>query len=228
MKILLIDNYDSFTYNLYHYLSSLKCKVDVYRNDKIKIDKIRLAENINREKILNEKKSEFEKWSKLNELIGSAKGDKFKVIAQQLTLESLTDFANKYLQRFNNRYLLETSKEKLDVLIKDIFYSGIIRPIQTLSGGETFIVSLSLALALSDLVSEKVMINSLFLDEGFGTLDENSLDIVLSALGNLQSEGKIIGVISHVKNLRERISTQIQVKKIGSGKSKIVLVNSFE
>jgi exonuclease SbcC len=72
------------------------------------------------------------------------------------------------------------------------------------------------------------MINSLFLDEGFGTLDENSLDIVLSALGNLQSEGKIIGVISHVKNLRERISTQIQVKKIGSGKSKIVLVNSFE
>ena len=194
----------------------------------IKIDKIRLDENINREKILNEKKSEFEKWSKLNELIGSAKGDKFKVIAQQLTLETLTDFANKYLQRFNNRYLLETSKEKLDVLIKDIFYSGIIRPIQTLSGGETFIVSLSLALALSDLVSEKVMINSLFLDEGFGTLDENSLDIVLSALGNLQSEGKIIGVISHVKNLRERISTQIQVKKIGSGKSKIVLVNSFE
>jgi exonuclease SbcC len=193
----------------------------------IKIDKIRLAENINREKILNEKKTEFEKWSKLNELIGSAKGDKFKVIAQQLTLESLTDFANKYLQRFNNRYLLETSKEKLDILIKDIFYSGIIRPIQTLSGGETFIVSLSLALALSDLVSEKVMINSLFLDEGFGTLDENSLDIVLSALGNLQSEGKIIGVISHVKNLRERISTQIQVKKIGSGKSKIVLVNSF-
>jgi len=194
----------------------------------IKIDKIRLAENINREKILNEKKTEFEKWSKLNELIGSAKGDKFKVIAQQLTLESLTDFANKYLHQFNNRYLLETSKEKLDVLIKDIFYSGIIRPIQTLSGGETFIVSLSLALALSDLVSEKVMINSLFLDEGFGTLDENSLDIVLSALGNLQSEGKIIGVISHVKNLRERISTQIQVKKIGSGKSKIVLVNSFE
>jgi exonuclease SbcC len=92
-----------------------------------------------------------------------------------------------------------------------------------LSGGESFLVSLSLALGLSDLAGNKTQINSLFIDEGFGTLDAETLDVAISALENLQASGKMIGIISHVEALKERIGTQIEVSKQPGGYSKIIV-----
>jgi exonuclease SbcC len=168
---------------------------------------------------------EFQKWSRLNELIGSAKGDKFQKFAQEITLKSLVSLANRHLSKLTDRYQLDLKEGVLEIEISDLYLSGNRRGINTLSGGETFLVSLSLALALSDLASSKVEINSLFLDEGFGTLDENSLEIVLSALNSLQNSGKTVCVISHVKALKERIPTQIHIKKVGNGKSEILFPN---
>ncbi|EJF07759.1 ATPase involved in DNA repair [Thiovulum sp. ES] len=159
----------------------------------------------------------------LNGEIGSSGGAKYQKIAQEKTLQMLVILANDHLSKISDRYRLKRT-EKLNLSIIDKFYGNHEREIYTLSGGETFLVSLSLALALSDFSSENIEINSIFLDEGFGTLDEDSLEIVLSALNSLQSRGKSIGVISHVQLLKERIYSQVLVKKIGDGFSKIEIL----
>src|SRR5690606_8411420 len=115
----------------------------------------------------------------------------------------------------------KSPQEDLKLEIIDIYQADAIRPMSTLSGGESFLVSLALALGLSDLASRKTQINSLFIDEGFGTLDEETLDIAISTLENLQANGKTIGIISHVEALKERIATQIQISKQPGGSSKI-------
>jgi exonuclease SbcC len=126
------------------------------------------------------------------------------------------------LLRLSDRYSILKSPEKdLDLQIVDSYQADVVRPMSTLSGGESFLVSLALALGLSDLASRKVQINSLFIDEGFGTLDADTLDVAISALENLQANGKTIGIISHVEALKERIGTQIQVSKQPGGSSKI-------
>lgn len=165
---------------------------------------------------------DFTKWSNLNALIGSSDGQKFRLFAQGLTLARLTELANRHLQQLTDRYSILKSREKdLELLIEDHYQASAIRPMATLSGGESFLVSLALALGLSDLASHKVQINSLFIDEGFGTLDADTLDIAISALENLQSKGKTVGIISHVEALKERIGTQIQIQKQPGGSSKI-------
>ena len=159
-------------------------------------------------------------------MIGSADGKKFSRFAQGLTLARLTDLANRHLQKLTDRYEILKSKAKdLELLIIDKYQADAIRPMTTLSGGESFLVSLALALGLSDLASRKVQINSLFIDEGFGTLDADTLDVAISALENLQSKGKTIGVISHVEALKERIGVQIQVSKQQGGHSKIKILS---
>jgi exonuclease SbcC len=166
----------------------------------------------------------FTKWSNLSALIGSSDGQKFRLFAQGLTLSRLTELANQHLKQLTDRYtILKSKKEKEDLvlLIEDNYQAGAIRPMATLSGGESFLVSLALALGLSDLASHKVQINSLFIDEGFGTLDADTLDVAISALENLQSKGKTIGIISHVEALKERIGTQVQIIKQPGGSSKI-------
>jgi exonuclease SbcC len=165
-------------------------------------------------------KIELQDLEVLNGKIGSSSGAKYQIIAQEKTLQMLVVLANNHLSRISNRYRIKQA-EKLNLLIVDKFYGNHEREIYTLSGGETFLVSLSLALALSDFSSENVETNSLFLDEGFGTLDEDSLEIVLSALNSLQSRGKSIGVISHVQLLKERIYSKVSVKKVGNGFSTI-------
>ena len=164
-----------------------------------------------------------EDWGYLNALIGSSTGDKFRKFAQGLTLDNLVWLANQQLNRLHGRYLLQRKvSDALELEVVDTWQADAVRDTRTLSGGESFLVSLALALALSDLVSHKTRIDSLFLDEGFGTLDSETLDTALDALDALNATGKTIGVISHVEAMKERIPVQIKVKKInGLGYSRL-------
>lgn len=166
---------------------------------------------------------QVEDWGQLNALIGSKEGDKFRKFAQGLTLDNLVWLANNQLTRLHGRYLLQRKvSDALELEVVDTWQADAVRDTRTLSGGESFLVSLALALALSDLVSHKTRIDSLFLDEGFGTLDSETLDTALDALDALNASGKTIGVISHVEAMKERIPVQIKVKKInGLGYSKL-------
>lgn len=169
--------------------------------------------------------AEADIWQRLDGLIGSAKGDKFRKFAQGLTLDHLLQLANRHLARLHGRYLLRrkpTGELELDIV--DAWQGDATRDTRTLSGGEGFLVSLALALALSDLVSNKTSIDSLFLDEGFGSLDGDTLEIALTALDSLNASGKMIGIISHVEAMKERIPAQIRVEKGGGiGHSRLVV-----
>jgi len=168
----------------------------------------------------------YQRWADLSDVIGSAKGDKFRVFAQGLTLGKLINLANHHLNKLNPRYRIQRSKtEELELEILDTFQADNIRSMKTLSGGESFLVSLALALGLSDLAARKSQISSLFIDEGFGTLDSNTLETAVATLETLQASGKMIGVISHVQALKERISTQIRVEKFAGGVSKIRILS---
>lgn len=160
-------------------------------------------------------------WQHLNGLIGSADGAKFRKFAQGLTLDHLVHLANGQLQRLHGRYqLIRRQAAELELQILDTWQADALRDIRTLSGGESFLVSLALALALSDLVSQRTGIDSLFLDEGFGTLDGETLEVALDALDQLNAGGKTIGIISHVEALKERIPVQLRVRKgVGLGHS---------
>ncbi|WP_407331260.1 AAA family ATPase [Enterovibrio sp. 27052020O] len=168
-------------------------------------------------------RADYEDIQYLHSLIGSQKGDKFRKFAQGLTLDNLVYLANRQLERIHGRYQLSRKQgEGLELSVLDTWQGDIERDTKTLSGGESFLVSLALALALSDLVSHKTSIDSLFLDEGFGTLDSETLDIALDALDNLNASGKMIGVISHIEAMKERIPTQLRVsKKTGLGISEL-------
>jgi len=157
---------------------------------------------------------ELDDLSHLNSLIGSADGAKFRKFAQGLTLNYLVHLANEQLNKLHGRYQLQCQQsDNLALAVLDTWQGDVIRDTKTLSGGESFLVSLALALALSDLVSSKTSIDSLFLDEGFGTLDSDTLEIALDALDTLNASGKMIGIISHVEALKERITVQIKVEK---------------
>ena len=162
-------------------------------------------------------------WAHLNSLIGAADGAKFRRFAQGLTLDHLVYLANRQLNRIDGRYQLQRQGGgALELQVLDTWQGDSLRDTKTLSGGESFMVSLALALALSDLVSHKTSIDSLFLDEGFGTLDSETLESALNALDSLNASGKMIGVISHIEALKERIPVQVQVKKLsGLGISKL-------
>ena len=152
-------------------------------------------------------------WAGLNQLIGQKNGGKFRMFAQRITLNAMIDIANKQLERMNERYILTAplDNEGLKLNIIDKEQGGEIRPTENLSGGEKFIISLALALGLSQISGSKAKVDSLFLDEGFGSLDEEALNTALEALGEIKSEGRMIGIISHVQALKDRIATQINV-----------------
>lgn len=167
-------------------------------------------------------KEKLQVWRQLNELIGSASGKKYRTFAQGLTFDIMVSHANAKLHKMSDRYLLiRDDNNALELNVIDNYQGGEIRSTKNLSGGEGFIISLALALGLSQMASHNIRVDSLFLDEGFGTLDEESLDIALDTLTSLQQEGKLIGVISHVAALKERILTQIQVTKLSGGFSHI-------
>lgn len=170
---------------------------------------------------------EFSRWDRLKALISPKSKDDFNRYAQSLTLEQLVKRANAHLTRVFPRYRIlrnAVRAEDLDLLIEDRNMANQTRSMQTLSGGESFVVSLALALGLADLAGGRVRIDSLFIDEGFGTLDPQTLDQALTALENLQSTGKSVGVISHVEAMKERIGTQIQVVRVREGESRLRVV----
>ena len=162
-------------------------------------------------------------WAQLGELIGSADGKKFRNFAQQLTLDVLLGYANRHLDSLARRYRLERLKDSLGLLVVDQDMGNEVRSVHSLSGGESFLVSLALALALASLSSHRVRVESLFIDEGFGSLDADSLLVAMEALDKLQAQGRKVGVISHVQEMTERIGTRIAVRRGGGGVSRVVV-----
>ena len=205
-----------------------KAQMNALRLDlgRIQLQLEQFTEQVEKRLVLTEAISkqtkEFTKWQKLHDLIGSADGKRFRIFAQGLTFETLIVQANRHLRTMSDRYLLIRNKEfPLDLNIMDNYQAGEVRTTKNLSGGERFLISLALALGLSGMASNNIRIDSLFLDEGFGTLDEETLETALETLSSLQREGKIIGIISHVSALKERIPVQIQVETIGGGRSRL-------
>lgn len=172
------------------------------------------------------RQQEEQRWEDLKNLIGSAKGDSFSQFAQGLTLSHLARLANLRLQQLTQRYtILKTPNRNLELQIIDHDQADTVRPMASLSGGESFLVSLALALGLSELAGYKARIESLFIDEGFGSLDPDSLNTALDALERLQHSGKMIGIISHVADLKDRIGTQIRVQPGAGGTSTVRVVD---
>ena len=198
-------------------LQSLACDGERLRaDDERRKQKAEQGTDIERQQVVKNR------WDRLYNLIGSSDGTAFQRYAHGITLRRLLQAANPHLQRMSGRYRTTwdaTSRELLPTVV-DGDQGDAIRPVSNLSGGETFMVSLSLALGLAEMASGKLHVDSLFLDEGFGTLDSETLDSAVSTLEGLhQSHGKLIGVISHIEQLKTRISAQIQVRKQGSGRS---------
>jgi exonuclease SbcC len=163
---------------------------------------------------------ELEIWQIMRGLIGSHDGSKFRKFAQGVSLDILTHHANKHLQQLSERYRLQR-QEHVDLTLEiiDQFQANCTRPMSSLSGGESFLVSLALALGLSDLAGRNVRIDSLFIDEGFGSLDADALDAAISTLESLHQQNKTIGVISHIDLVKERIHTKINVRRLSAGSS---------
>jgi exonuclease SbcC len=206
-------------------ISTLNQQIGSIRNILERDEALRLRHQAIAEKI-GRQQQEYLRWDKLANLIGSADGKKFSKFAQGLTLSRLVMLANQHLLRINPRYrILKNPQQDLDLQIVDTYQADAVRPMSTLSGGESFLVSLALALGLSDLAGRQTQIGSLFIDEGFGTLDTETLDMAITSLENLQASGKMIGIISHVEALKERLSTQIQVIKMTGGASQLRVVS---
>ncbi len=204
-------------------LGQLRQKLE--QNEKNKVHYENLSAEIEK---LNQ---EYQRWQRLENLIGNADGSKFQRIAQEYSFLVLLDAANEYLTRFTDRYSLIYEKSggkklKYDFYVEDNYMGGMRREVSTLSGGESFLVSLSLALGLSALASRKVKIENIFIDEGFGSLDSNTLDQALSVLDRFHSQSKRkIGIISHVEALKERIPVKIQLIRQGQGFSRIEIMS---
>ena len=162
---------------------------------------------------------EWQRWARLEALIGSASGDKFRKIAQAYNLDLLVHHANVQLRQLVRRYRLKRGGSMLGLLVMDTEMGDELRSVHSLSGGETFLVSLALALGLASMASSTLKIESLFIDEGFGSLDPESLQLAMDALDGLQAQGRKVAVISHVQEMHERIPVQIQVKRQGNGLS---------
>ncbi|CAI8787199.1 SbcC/MukB-like Walker B domain-containing protein [Pseudomonas sp. IT-P395] len=163
--------------------------------------------------------AEYQRWARLSALIGSATGDTFRKIAQAYNLDLLVHHANVQLRQLVKRYRLKRGGSMLGLLVMDTEMGDELRSVHSLSGGETFLVSLALALGLASMASSTLKIESLFIDEGFGSLDPESLQLAMDALDGLQAQGRKVAVISHVQEMHERIPVQIQVQRQGNGLS---------
>ncbi|MDD2728496.1 AAA family ATPase [Malikia sp.] len=186
-------------------------------------DDERLARSVGIRQRIETQSARTRTWEQLGELIGSADGKKFRNFAQQLTLDILLDYANAHLQGLTRRYRIERLRDSLGLLVVDQDMGDELRSVHSLSGGESFLVSLALALGLASLSSHRVRVESLFIDEGFGSLDAESLNVAIDALDRLQSMGRKVGVISHVQEMTERIGARVRVARLSGGASRIVV-----
>lgn len=163
-------------------------------------------------------------YSTLNSYIGDRDGDKFNRIVQRLTVQHLFGMANRRMRQLMDRYRIELADGTDDIWLTDLYMGGERRTIDSASGGERFIISLALALSLSEMASMNVKIDSMFIDEGFGSLSPDELYQAIDMLERLQVENeKMVGIISHVESLKERITTQIVARKLQEGESTLVL-----
>lgn len=193
-----------------------------------------LMKNSDNNKLFNQYKEEYNAkkeiagdWAVLNSMFGNAKGEKLMKYAQGYTLDILLSVANIHLAEFSGRYRMERiSRDSLAINVIDNEMMSETRSVHTLSGGETFLASLALSLALSSISSNKMSIESLFIDEGFGALDSETLKSAMEALDALQSKGRKICVISHLTEILERIPVKINVAKKGYGKSKVTIMSN--
>lgn len=184
------------------------------------------SNSVGYQKDLEEKDRIYHLWEQLAKAIGTTDGDNFRDVAQSYTMSILLDRANYYLKQLSHRYLLSCYSDSLAIMVQDMEMGGELRTASSLSGGETFLVSLSLALGLTSLNDEHFNMDMLFIDEGFGTLDNESLDMVMNTLENLHSLGRKVGIISHVDTLKERIPAQIQLIREGKSASRVEIVRN--
>ena len=163
-------------------------------------------------------------FEQLDLLLGSADGKRLRDFAQSLTLEALLRAANTHLDELAPRYQLERVRHKdLELQVIDREMGDEVRSLASLSGGESFLASLALALGLSSLSAGGATVHTLMVDEGFGTLDASTLDTALAALDALRASGRQVGIVSHVPGLEERVGATIEVRPIGGGKSVVAI-----
>ena len=184
------------------------------------------ANSLEYQRDLEEKDRIYHLWEQLAKAIGTTDGDNFRDVAQAYTMGILLDRANYYLKQLSSRYLLSCYPDSLAIMVQDMEMGGELRTASSLSGGETFLVSLALALGLTSLNDEHFNMDMLFIDEGFGTLDNESLDMVMNTLENLHNLGRRVGIISHVDTLKERIPAKIQLVREGKSSSKVEVVRN--
>lgn len=206
-------------------LASLNSALEALNNLKLEIaqDDARLKQSKELRAVFEKQSATSRIWSQLSDLIGSSDGKKFRNFAQQLTLDILLGYANRHLESLARRYRLVRITDSLGLMVVDQEMGDEVRSVHSLSGGESFLVSLALALGLASLSSHRVRVESLFIDEGFGSLDAESLNVAMEALDNLQALGRKVGVISHVQEMTERIGTRIQIRRQAGGISKLVI-----
>ncbi|QBR37111.1 hypothetical protein ETW23_14155 [Leisingera sp. NJS201] len=214
--------------------TELDAAIEERRNEKARIDSTLQVDSETRKrqeeilKALDKARSEQETWAAVNDVVGSSSGDKFSQIAQEVTLAILVEQANHHLQDIKPRYRLAQSvpgqvDSRLSLYVIDDDMAGEIRSTRSLSGGERFLVSLSLALALSSVGGAGVISGTLFIDEGFGTLDAETLEVAIDTLETLQAQGRTVGVISHVEGMKDRIPMQVRIVSQGDGSSEVVI-----
>ena len=161
----------------------------------------------------DKKKEESEKWERLNALLGDKQGNTFRKVAQSYILQSLVDSANRYMNTLSGRYNLVVRPGSFVIMVEDSYQGYVARSAATLSGGETFLVSLSLALALSE-IGDRIAVDTLFIDEGFGSLSGDPLQKAIDTLRSLHNEsGRQVGIISHIDELKEKIPVKILVEQ---------------
>lgn len=197
------------------------------------LDQLKLQLEVHQQNLAKQKKfadqiqliqQQEHRWNKISSLIGDSKGKEFRDLAQQYNLDILLEYANQQLAMLSQRYTLKRLDNSLSLAIIDHDMDGETRSVASLSGGESFLTALAISLAIANMASGSMKIESLFIDEGFGTLDASSLHMVMNALDQLQSQGRKVILISHIQEMHERIPVQIQVQPIGSGSSRIEVV----
>ncbi|MCU4563955.1 AAA family ATPase [Acinetobacter sp. WU_MDCI_Abxc222] len=207
-------------------IAQLKTQLEVRDRLKLKLEvhQQNLAKQQQYAEQIQNIQQEEHRWSKISGLIGDAKGKEFRDYAQQYHLDILVEHANQQLAMLSQRYTLKRLDQSLSLAIIDHDMDGETRSVASLSGGESFLTALALSLAIANMASGSMKIESLFIDEGFGTLDASSLHMVMNALDQLQNQGRQVILISHIQEMHERIPVQIQVKPLGAGASTIEVV----
>ena len=193
---------------------------------RLALNKQNSTDSIECQRDLEEKDAAYRLWEQLAKAIGTTDKDNFRDVAQAYTMGILLDRANYYMGQLSSRYKLYNYPDSLAIMVQDMEMGAELRTASSLSGGETFLVSLALALGLTSLNDQHFNMDMIFIDEGFGTLDNESLDMVMNTLENLHNLGKRVGIISHVDTLKERIPAKIQLIREGKSASRVEVVRN--